>query len=64
MIHLTDIYKQQGERVLFRDASIQVQAGDKIGLVGPNGAGKSTIFRSLWVKTVSIEERSILPAKP
>lgn len=45
MIHLTNISKQYGTRVLYANASFQVRPGDKIGLVGPNGAGKTTIFR-------------------
>jgi len=45
MIHLTDISKQHGNRVLFRNASFQILPGSRTGLVGPNGAGKSTIFR-------------------
>ena len=45
MIHLTNISKQYGSRVLFSSGSFQVRPGDKIGLVGPNGAGKTTIFR-------------------
>lgn len=45
MIHLTNITKLQGQRALYENASFQVRAGDKIGLVGPNGAGKTTIFR-------------------
>jgi len=45
MIHLTDITKQHGNRVLFKHASLQIPAGSRTGLVGPNGAGKSTIFR-------------------
>ena len=45
MIHLTNITKQYGPRVLFKEASFQIRPGDKIGLVGPNGAGKTTIFR-------------------
>jgi ATP-binding cassette subfamily F protein 3 len=45
MIHLTNVTKQYGSRVLYKNASFQVRPGDKIGLVGPNGAGKSTIFR-------------------
>jgi len=36
--------KAFGARVLFEDASLQVNRGDRIGLVGPNGAGKSTLF--------------------
>lgn len=45
MIHLTDISKQHGNRVLFKNASFQILPGSRTGLVGPNGAGKSTIFR-------------------
>lgn len=45
MIHLSNITKQHGSRALFREASMQVLANDRIGLVGPNGAGKTTIFR-------------------
>jgi ATP-binding cassette subfamily F protein 3 len=45
MIHLTDITKQHGNRVLFKNAGFQIVPGSRTGLVGPNGAGKSTIFR-------------------
>lgn len=45
MIHLTDITKQHGNRVLFKNAALQILPGSRTGLVGPNGAGKSTIFR-------------------
>ncbi len=45
MIHLTNISKQFGPKVLYRGASIQISPGSKIGLVGPNGAGKTTLFK-------------------
>ncbi|RJP95611.1 MAG: ABC transporter ATP-binding protein [Desulfobacteraceae bacterium] len=45
MIHLTNITKQHGDRILFKNASLQIQAGSRTGLVGPNGAGKTTLFR-------------------
>lgn len=45
MIHLTQISRQYGSKILFKDASIQIRPGDKIGLVGVNGAGKTTLFR-------------------
>ncbi|KAB0671838.1 ABC-F family ATP-binding cassette domain-containing protein [Oryzomonas sagensis] len=45
MIHLSNITKQHGSQVLFRDASFQILPGTRNGLVGPNGAGKTTIFR-------------------
>jgi len=45
MIHLTNISKQHGSRILFRDASMQILPAARTGLVGPNGAGKTTLFR-------------------
>ncbi|MDH4318463.1 MAG: ATP-binding cassette domain-containing protein, partial [Desulfobulbaceae bacterium] len=45
MIHLTNITKQHGSRILFQDGAFQILPGVRSGLVGPNGAGKSTIFR-------------------
>jgi len=43
---------------LFEDATLQVNRGDRIGLVGPNGAGKSTLF-GLILGTQSADEGSI-----
>lgn len=66
MIHLTNISKQYGQRVLYKDASFQIRPGDKIGLVGPNGAGKTTIFRVIMKEegvdsgTVSIEGKTVI----
>lgn len=45
MIHLSNISKQHGAQVLFRDASFQILPASRSGLVGPNGAGKTSIFR-------------------
>src|SRR5215213_9195606 len=44
MLSLSGIQKAYGERVLFQDVALQVNRGDRIGLVGPNGAGKTTLF--------------------
>jgi ATP-binding cassette, subfamily F, member 3 len=66
MIHLTNISKQYGTRVLYSEAGFQVRAGDKIGLVGPNGAGTSTIFRIIVGEEgvdsgeVNIAERAVI----
>lgn len=45
MIHVANISKNYGSKVLYQNASFQINAGEKIGLVGPNGAGKTTVFR-------------------
>ena len=47
MISISNGTKLQGTRVLFQNASFQINPGDKVGLVGPNGAGKTTLFRIL-----------------
>ena len=44
MLTLSGIRKTYGERVLFAEATLQVNREDRIGLVGPNGAGKTTLF--------------------
>src|SRR6187551_1249666 len=36
-----------GPRPLFSDLSIDLRAGERVGLIGPNGAGKSTLLRLL-----------------
>jgi ATPase subunit of ABC transporter with duplicated ATPase domains len=45
MVELSNITLQHGPQVLFMDASLKVNPGEKVGLVGPNGAGKTTVFR-------------------
>lgn len=45
MIGLSDISKHYGSKILYSHANLQINPGEKIGLVGPNGAGKTTIFR-------------------
>lgn len=45
MVAFNSVTKQQGSKILFSNASFQINTGEKIGLVGPNGAGKTTIFR-------------------
>jgi ATPase subunit of ABC transporter with duplicated ATPase domains len=47
MIRLDTVSKQNGQRLIFVEASAALQKGEKIGLVGPNGAGKTTLFRMI-----------------
>jgi len=47
MITLRGVRKSFGQQLLFEDASLQINEGDRYVLVGPNGAGKSTLFKIL-----------------
>lgn len=47
MINFANVTKNFGNKVLYKNASFQLNPGEKAGLVGPNGAGKTTIFRVL-----------------
>jgi ATPase subunit of ABC transporter with duplicated ATPase domains len=47
VIRLENISKQNGQHLLFVEASAGLMKGEKAGLVGPNGAGKTTLFRMM-----------------
>src|ERR1700693_1474579 len=44
MLTVSQLSKSFAGRALFDDVSLQVNRGDRIGLVGPNGTVKSTLF--------------------
>jgi ATP-binding cassette subfamily F protein 3 len=47
MIHVEDLSKRYGERILLENVSWHVRKRDRIGLTGPNGAGKTTLLKML-----------------
>jgi ATP-binding cassette subfamily F protein 3 len=62
MITLTQVQKQFGGKVLFKDGSLQIGARDRIGLIGPNGSGKTTLFKMILGEE-SIDGGEILIAR-
>ena len=43
MLTLSNLSKRFGPKVFFREVSLRMARGEKMGLVGPNGAGKTTL---------------------
>ena len=66
MIHMSQLTKRQGQRVLYENASLAIRPGERIGLVGPNGAGKTTIFRLIVGEepadggTISVQPQAVI----
>jgi ATP-binding cassette subfamily F protein uup len=47
IVELDRVTKSLGGKLLFRDLTLVMKPGDRIGVVGPNGAGKTTLIRTL-----------------
>ena len=58
VLTLNNISLEFGGRYLYKDATWQINPGEKIGLVGRNGTGKSTLLRII-TNEYSIESGEI-----
>jgi ATP-binding cassette subfamily F protein 3 len=47
MLALTNIALRRGRKVLIENASFQIHAGQRMGVIGANGSGKSSLFAML-----------------
>ena len=45
LFRLSEVHKSYGQQDVLRGTSLQINAGEHVGLVGRNGAGKTTVFR-------------------
>src|SRR5436309_16137868 len=47
LLSVQGLAKRFGPRPLFTDLSLDLRAGERLGLIGPNGSGKSTFLKLL-----------------
>ena len=53
-----DLAKSYGEHLIFKDANIVIERGDKVAFVGKNGEGKSTMIKAI-MKQIEINGGSV-----
>src|SRR4029077_15130973 len=70
MLTVSQLSKSFSGRLLFDEVSLQVNRGDRIGLVGPNGTGKSTLVSLILGETspdsgqIAIEQSATIAFLP
>jgi ATP-binding cassette subfamily F protein uup len=47
IVELAHVSRTLGGKQLFRDLSLVMKAGDRLGIVGPNGVGKTTLIKTI-----------------
>nr|UXE44475.1 putative ABC transporter ATP-binding protein YbiT [uncultured bacterium] len=62
MIRTAQLAKSYGDRTLFEDVSLQLNAGSRYGLVGANGSGKTTFLEILAGDEQASEGSFSIPA--
>ena len=55
---IKDLSKSYGEQVIFKDANIVIERGQKVAFVGKNGEGKSTMIKAI-MKQLDINGGSV-----
>ena len=46
-VTLENLSKAYDDKVLFKNLSLQIEAGERVAVIGPNGIGKTTLLRTL-----------------
>ncbi|HSG07328.1 MAG TPA: ABC-F family ATP-binding cassette domain-containing protein [Longimicrobiales bacterium] len=63
MISVSNLSKQFGDRTLFENASFQLNAGQRYGLIGANGSGKTTLLNVMSGHLDSTEGHVSIPKR-
>lgn len=67
VVVIENLVHTYGDKILFLDANLTVERGDRIAFLGPNGAGKSTLLRLMMgleqptEGTVELGKHNVIP---
>lgn len=50
VLHIENLSKSYGDKILFRNLNMDLKRSDKIALIGENGRGKTTLFKIIMDK--------------
>lgn len=59
ILNLEHVSKNLGGRVILDEASVGIEAGEKVGIIGVNGTGKSTLL-SIMAKVMEPDEGEVI----
>lgn len=68
VVQINELTHTYGDNILFLDADLLIERGDRIAFVGPNGAGKSTLLRLIMGLEAPVEgaatlgEHNVIPS--
>ncbi len=63
MLNISKVTKVLSGRTLYKNATFQINPGEKVGLVGPNGSGKTSLFRMIIGEDKADEGQISFPDK-
>jgi ATP-binding cassette subfamily F protein 3 len=67
VVIIKNLTHSYGEKILFLDANLLIERGDRVAFLGPNGAGKSTLLHLIMGMeqptdgTVAIGDHNVIP---
>ena len=64
VLHLLDVYKSYGDKLVLDNIDLSVKAGELCTLVGPSGSGKSTLLRLVLGQELPTEGRLLIDGQP
>ncbi len=68
VLNIKELMHAYDDNIVFMDAELSIERGDRIALLGPNGSGKSTLLRLIMGEekplsgSLQIGEHNVLPA--